>query len=56
MKLHKLLLALCLLPSLVSAQSTGLEVETVSEDIGVLVGALGTIDLNRLLPTYMSVF
>ena len=46
MKLHKLLLALCLLPSLVSAQSTGLEVETVSEDIGVLVGALGTIDLT----------
>ncbi len=46
MKLHKLLLALCLLPSLVSAQSTGLEVETVSEDIGVLVGALGATDLT----------
>ena len=46
MKLHKLLLALCLLPSLVSAQSTGLEVETISEDIGILVGGLGTIDLT----------
>jgi hypothetical protein len=28
------------------AQSTGLEVETVSEDIGVLVGALGATDLT----------
>ena len=45
MKLHKLLLALCLLPSMLSAQY-GLEVEVVSEDIGVLVGALGTTDLT----------
>lgn len=46
MKLHKLLLALCLLPSLVSAQTYGLEVEVVSDDIGPLVGALGTTDLT----------
>lgn len=46
MKLHKLLLALCLLPSLISAQTYGLEVEVVNEDIGVLVGALGTTDLT----------
>ena len=45
MKLHKLLLALCLLPSMLSAQY-GLEVEVVSEDIGVLVGTLGTTDLT----------
>jgi uncharacterized surface protein with fasciclin (FAS1) repeats len=46
MKLNKLLLALCLLPSLISAQEYGLEVEVVSEDIGVLTGALGVIDLT----------
>jgi len=46
MKLHKLLLALCLLPSLISAQTYGLEVEVVNDDIGVLVGALGTTDLT----------
>ena len=46
MKLHKLLLALSLLPSLISAQTYGLEVEVVNEDIGVLVGALGTTDLT----------
>ncbi|MCH1575618.1 MAG: hypothetical protein L7S67_05045 [Flavobacteriales bacterium] len=45
MKLHKLLLALCLLPSMLSAQY-GLEVEVVSEDIGILAGALGTTDLT----------
>ena len=41
MKLNKLFLALCLFPSLLSAQQYGLEVEVVNEDIGVLVGALG---------------
>lgn len=45
MKLKQLLLALCLLPSFLSAQY-GLEVEVVSEDIGMLTGALGTIDLT----------
>ena len=46
MKLHKLLLAMCLLPTWLSAQQYGLEVEVVSEDIGILAGALGTIDLT----------
>ena len=46
MKLHKLLLALCLLPSLISAQTYGLEVEVVSDDIGLLVGPTATIDLT----------
>ena len=46
MKLNKLLLALCLLPSLVSGQQYGIEVDTVSSDIGLLVGALGTTDLT----------
>ena len=45
MKLHKLLLALCLLPSMLSAQY-GLEVEVVSEDIGVIVGVTGSTDLT----------
>ncbi len=46
MKLNKLFLALCLFPSLLSAQQYGLEVEVVNEDIGVLVGALGSTDLT----------
>lgn len=46
MKLNKLLLALCLLPSFISAQQYGLEVEVVSDDIGILAGALGAIDLT----------
>lgn len=46
MKLHKLLLAMCLLPTWLSAQQYGLEVEVVSEDIGILAGALGPVDLT----------
>ena len=46
MKLHKLLLALCLLPNLLFAQSYGVEVVTVNEDVGVLTGALGAVDLT----------
>lgn len=45
MKLRQLLLALCLIPNLLWAQY-GLEVEVVSEDIGVLAGALGVSDLT----------
>ena len=41
-----LLSALCLLPSLVSAQAYGLEVDVVSYDIGLLVGPMGTFDLT----------
>ena len=37
---------LCLTPAFLSAQQYGLEVEVVNEDIGVLVGALGTTDLT----------
>ena len=46
MKLHKLLLALCLLPTWLSAQEYGLEVEVVTDDIGILAGALGVTDLT----------
>ena len=42
MKLHQLFLALCLLPSLLFAQSYGVEVEVVSDDIGPLVALDGT--------------
>ncbi len=45
MKLRKLLLALCLIPNLLSAQY-GMNVEVVSEDVGVLAGALGVVDLT----------
>ena len=46
MKLNKLLLALCLLPSLMSAQEYGLVVEVENDNIGVLTGALGVVDLT----------
>ena len=42
MKLHQLILALCLLPSLLFAQSYGVEVEVVADDIGPLVALDGT--------------
>ena len=45
MKLNKLLLALCLTPSFLTAQY-GLEVEVVNPDIGSLVGGLGVVDLT----------
>ena len=45
MKLNKLLLALCLTPSFLTAQY-GLEVEVVNSDIGSLVGGLGVVDLT----------
>ncbi len=42
MKLYQLLLAMCLMPTLLFAQSYGVEVEVVSEDIGTLVALDGT--------------
>ena len=45
MKLKQLFLALCLSPSFLFSQY-GLEVETVSENIGPLIGALGVTDLT----------
>ena len=45
MKLKQLLLALCLTPYFLLAQY-GLEVETVSENIGPLIGSLGVTDLT----------
>jgi hypothetical protein len=46
MKLRNLLLSLCLLPSLAFSQTFSLRVDTVSTDIGLLVGALGNTDLT----------
>ena len=46
MKLRNLFFSLCLLPTLALAQDYSARLDTVSSDIGVLVGALGTTDLT----------